>query len=83
MTMMGPLGIKKSGCKEISGLGAGGPCKYFRSPEFITTEVMGKSVRLTAMFGPTERALLGRSDFFKVFKVSFDQRKKRFRLEPY
>lgn len=46
--------------------------------------VMGHNVPLSAIFHPQiPIALLGREDFFKYFKVGFDQRRKRFRVEPY
>jgi hypothetical protein len=84
---MGPLGIDKADCDEIDGNAASGKCKYWRWPKgglgYLTTTFQGQHLRLTAVFGQTEQTLLGREDFFGTFKIGFDHRKKRFRLDPY
>ena len=84
LTMMTPLGIDIGDCTEIDGDAASGDCTYHHWPHgHITTEVMGRNIKLMAMFGATQRVLLGRTDFFRVFKVSVDERKQRFRLDAY
>ena len=82
--MMPLLGIDKADCKEIQGKTASGNCTYWHWDKGkLEAEIEGKHVNLVAMFSATERALLGRRDFFRVFKVAFDERKQRFRLDPY
>jgi hypothetical protein len=45
---------------------------------------MGHKVPLGAIFNPAiPIALLGREDFFDYFRVSFNQRRRTFRLEPF
>ena len=81
---MGPLGISQGDCAKVDGVAAGGACEYWHWPGgMLTAEIQGKHVKLTPMFGPTARVLVGRADFFRVFKVAFDERNRRFRLDPY
>lgn len=50
---------------------------------FVKAHILGKEVLLKAVFAPVPIVLLGREDFFRRFKVSFDQRKKAFSLKGY
>ena len=43
----------------------------------------GHDVELCACFGPIQVALLGRDDFFRYFRVEFDQRSKLTILRAY
>ena len=43
----------------------------------------GRDVELCACFGPVQVGLLGRDDFFRYFRVEFDQQSKLTVLRPY
>lgn len=77
------LGIDIGQCQQIEGHSAGGHTDYFIWAKPLRTKLLGRDIQLKATFGNTPVALLGREDFFANFKVSFDQRKKRFRLDAY
>lgn len=63
---------------------AGGQSKLYEAPDPIHTDLLGKTLSLKPTFNPAlPIVLLGRNDFFAVFKVAFDHRKRRFSLEPY
>lgn len=84
------LGIEFDKCEKFSGLTAAGQDDEDddKAPRLwapgVDAVVMGRRVHLEAVFRPgLPVILLGREDFFQAFRVSFDQRKKTFRLEPY
>jgi hypothetical protein len=85
------LGIDYDKCEKFSGLTAAGQDDEDdddktprRWPPGVDAVIMGRKVHLEAIFRPgLPVILLGREDFFQEFKVSFDQRKKTFRLESY
>jgi hypothetical protein len=80
------LGIDfDSDCVEIDGNTASGKDKSQRIYRpGIHGLVMGHKVPLAAIFNPQiPIALLGREDFMAYFKVSFDQRRRIFTLDPY
>lgn len=63
---------------------AAGETTRLRAATPIQSELLGKTLNLTAQFeAKLPVILLGRKDFFSVFKVNFDQRKSRFSLEAY
>jgi hypothetical protein len=84
------LGIDFDACEKIAGLSAAGatdaddenaPRVWEPGVEAI---ILGRKIRLGAVFRPNlPIILLGRDDFFHTFKVSFDQRRKTFTVEPY
>jgi hypothetical protein len=80
------LGIDfKKECDEIEGQTASGTDKTQRIYKpGIHGLILGHKVPLHAVFNPRlPIALLGREDFFKFFRVDFDQRKKVVWLAPY
>jgi hypothetical protein len=62
--------------------GAGMGCHY-ESDQPLMASVAGRSVELCACFGPVLVGLLGRDDFFRHFRVEFDQRRKVVVLRVY
>ncbi len=78
------VGVDLTKCDLIDGMTAGGVSKRYRCPEPLQAELMGRTLNLHAEFEPNlPIVLLGRTDFFTVFKVAFDERKRRFTLTPY
>lgn len=80
------LGIDvKKDCQEITGNTAGGPMKKYMYDKGLDMIVMGKKLHLPVVFFSPglPLILLGREDFFAAYKVSFDQRKQTFTVEPY
>lgn len=81
------LGIDLSTCEKQDCETAGGPAKqYYCNNQTVEAEIqsMNERVQLVAAFSDViPVGLLGRGDFFAVFKVSFDERTQTFRLEKY
>jgi hypothetical protein len=68
------LGFELTECKERLVLtGAGTGCHY-ESELPLAATVAGRDLELCACFGPVQVGLLGRDDFFRYFRVEFDQR---------
>lgn len=81
-----PLGIDfDADCEPIVGNTASGEDRTQRAyVPGIHGLLMGHNIPLAAIFNPMlPVALLGREDFFGFFKVAFDQRRQRFRLDIY
>jgi hypothetical protein len=90
MSIAASLGIAKAKCEKRPCLGAGGMgTQYVWRPgiEYVVQPM--NNTRITssrAAFAdglPSSIALLGREDFFRVFKVSIDERQQIFWLEKY
>lgn len=81
----GPLGIDlKADCIPNQGNTAGGLAEQYIYQPGIDSIVSGKKVHLDAIFSKgLPVILLGREDFFNVFKVSFDQQRKTFSIKSY
>jgi hypothetical protein len=77
------LGIDLGDCEPITGQTAGGPAGQHRWKPGLEATVMERKIHVEGFFAETALPLLGREDFFSHFKISFDQRKRRFRLEVY
>jgi hypothetical protein len=78
---MGQLGIDEADCLECQGSTAGGPATEWVFPEGVRASFMGRTLPLAAVFSETcPIILLGREDFFRCFKVSFDQAAEAFTL---
>lgn len=78
-----PLGIDLDGCEERRGATAGGLKTQYWWPPGLHATIADVELRLTAVFGETPIALLGRQDFFRTFGVHFDERASVFTLEVY
>jgi hypothetical protein len=77
-------GVNLATCAGVQGITAGGISQQYQAPNPLEATIMGKTVSLTAKFDPNLPViLLGREDFFRRFKVEFDQRHRRVRLTPY
>jgi hypothetical protein len=84
MPVMKDLGIDTSECEERDQIGSGGPSKFYCwKGGTLPADVYGVTVDLMVQFSNTPFILLGRSDFFAAFKVSFDQRRLSFTIESY
>lgn len=90
--LMTALGIDDATeCSDVPGTAADGLVNYREwagGPKNwnggkLKTNVMGVDLSLNAWFAGCPIILLGREDFFAHFKVTFDERKKQFRLEAY
>ncbi len=78
------LGIDLDACDETEGSTAGGDAKRFLYKPGIDAIVFGRKIHLAAFFSPgLPLALLGREDFFRYFRASFDQRTESFQLDAY
>jgi hypothetical protein len=78
-----PLGIDLADChKRRVNTGAGLGHHHEAKAPLIAT-VAGRTVELCASFGPVLVGLLGRDDFFRYFRVEFDQQRKVTVLHPY
>lgn len=55
----------------------------YRPTEPLTAEVAGRTFELDAVFGPAWEPILGRSDLFRAFVVTVDERNRRTVLSPY
>ena len=77
------LGFELKDCTERPVLtGAGMGCHYESADPLMAT-VGGRAIELCACFGPIRVGLLGRDDFFRYFRVEFDQRSKLTILRAY
>jgi hypothetical protein len=78
------LGIDLASCHKTEGNTAGGTVtKYLYQPG-VDAITFGKKIHLAAFFSPgLPIALLGREDFFRYFRASFDQRAETFDLHAY
>jgi hypothetical protein len=77
------LGIKLEACDPVAGRGVGGPATFKQWPQDISALIDGVTIRVPAVFGPVNQAVLGRSDFFNAFRVTIDERARTFVLDPY
>jgi Aspartyl protease len=85
------LGIDLAACAPVRGLTASGAddeedesswMKHW--PPGIDTKFWNRTIHLEVFFRNAEiPILLGREDFFRCFKVLFDERNQRFSLQPY
>jgi len=84
MAVMDDLGITQADCEERGQLGADGAGKYYAwNGGKLSANFYGVTVDLNMHFSRTPFILLGRSDFFAMFKVSFNQRSLRFTIQNY
>jgi hypothetical protein len=84
------LGIELSDCPTFAGLTAAGKdsddenLQPRECPDGVDALVLGQKIHLHAVFRPgLPIILLGREDFFRYFKVTFDQEAMIMRLESY
>jgi hypothetical protein len=77
------LGVDLALCTVRRGSTAGGSVEQYYWEPGLRAEVAGQEVRLTGVFTSTPVALLGRNDFFRIFRVDFDERSATFALTRY
>ena len=77
------LGFDLTDCKERTVLTGAGVGRHYESPDPLMATVGGRDVELCACFGPVQVGLLGRDDFFRYFRVEFDQQSKVTVLRAY
>jgi predicted aspartyl protease len=77
------LGVLKKNCDEQEFLTAGGCANQWNYEPGLDAVIVGRRIKLTAVFVDTPVALLGREDFMAEFEVWFDQRGSRYALRPY
>jgi hypothetical protein len=79
------LGIDlQKDCSAQASNTAGGTTTNYSYVPGIDAIVMGKKVHLSAAFNPgLPVILLGREDFFALYKITFDQAANSFTVEPY
>jgi hypothetical protein len=78
------LAIDPADLIEMDGDTAGGKTKNYYYPPGVDAIVMGKKIHLEAVFNAgLSVVLLGREDFFQLYKIAFHQRAKTFTLTPY
>jgi hypothetical protein len=77
------LGFDLKACTERTVLTGAGVGYHYESSEPLMATVAGRDVELCACFGPVQVGLLGREDFFRYFRVEFDQQSKVTVLRPY
>jgi hypothetical protein len=71
-------------CSERQSNTAGGTTINYMYEPGIDAIVMGRKIHLQASFNPgLPVILLGREDFFALYKVTFDQRASSFSVEAY
>jgi hypothetical protein len=76
------LGIELKGCLAHQGGTAGGPAGRYLHEPGIYVSILGRKLHLGACFAPKcPIVLLGREDFFRYFRVAFDQAQETFRVE--
>jgi hypothetical protein len=81
--MLQQLGLSEADCKEETfNSAAGGGVQWVYEPGFWMT-VLGYRFKTRAVFCDTPVPLLGRADFFRRFRVDFDERGQRFTVTPY
>jgi hypothetical protein len=77
------IGIDITRCEQATGITAGGKAKRYIWEDGVGTTVLERKVRLRGAFGACPVILLGRKDFFREFKIGFDEREQTFSLAPY
>lgn len=80
------LGVDLSACRPEGSTTAGGESSVLVHDGRFEVEIMGVTFSIVARFATDDDVpaiLLGRSDFFATFRVSFDERARRFELTPY
>ena len=81
------LGVELDECDESECRTAGGPTKQYKWDKPLEVQLQtlqNKRIKVGATFiKGLDITLLGRDDFFAVFKVDFDHRDQKFWLEPY
>lgn len=71
-------------CTQTTGSTAGGTTTNYEYAPGIDAIVMGKKIHLSCTFNEgLPVVLLGRKDFFALFKVAFDEQAQQFTLERY
>jgi hypothetical protein len=84
MAYIAALGYQESECLESAGMTAGGTTRRLVGPSAIVAEIAGRKIALSPVFSEgLPIILLGRQDFFSVFKIVIDEKKQRFSLHPY
>lgn len=77
------LGIDLAACTTDRVHTGAGLADHYTWAEGLRATVAGRTVELTASFGPIGVPVLGRRDFFSRFEVLVDERKQRVLLKPY
>jgi hypothetical protein len=78
------LGIEMDNCDPETLETAGGPSREWTyRGVMLDLFVCGQMVPVKGVFSDTPVALLGRGDVFARFRITFDQKKQRFRMDPY
>ncbi len=77
------IGIDVTRCEQATGMTAGGAANRYIWEDGVGATVLERKVRLRGAFGVCPVILLGRKDFFRAFKVAFDEREQTFSLDPY
>jgi predicted aspartyl protease len=83
LSMMSRLGIQEADCDPGTFESAGGEAKKWTYRRSLNAQIAGQEIELKAVFCNTPVSLLGREDFLGRFRVGFDQRKSRYRIQPY
>lgn len=85
ISLASTLGIDLAQCQREDCNTAGGVSTQYIWQAGLDAEVqaMGMNIHLKTAFSETPFVLLGREDFFKTFKITFDQRASKFTLELY
>ena len=83
MAFMDKLGISTSDCQTVSGRGAGGAGDFLFWPDGVIKARLSRwNLELSAFFGSPAIPLLGRADFFALFRcITFDEQSKTFTIE--
>jgi Aspartyl protease len=83
VALMDKLGISTSDCQTVSGRGAAGADDFLFWPGGVIKARLSRwNLELTAFFGNPAIPLLGRADFFVLFRrIVFDEQTKTFTIE--
>jgi len=81
--MMKRFQIKKRDCKEEELETAGGKARQWVWRDGLSARIMGRYLKVKGVFCDTPVPLLGRTDFFAAFKVTFDEQSQSFTVEAY
>lgn len=79
----GPLGIELADCTSLPVETGAGTIDHHVSKTPVLAYIAGRELELMPTFGPLRVPVLGREDFFREFKVAFDELKRRVVLKPY
>jgi hypothetical protein len=84
MEWMTRLGIEVESCDDDELETASGPgSQWTYQDAMLELVVRGQRIPVKGIFSETPVALLGRDDVFARFRITFDQKNERFRMEPY